>query len=56
MGARHPRDLVAWQLAHELKLQVYALIARPAVRRDVRFCEQIREASASAETHIAEAF
>ena len=56
MGARHPRDLAAWQLAHQLKLGVYALVAKPAIRRDFRFCEQIREASASAEANIAEGF
>ena len=56
MGARHPRDLVAWQLARQLKLRVYGIIARPTVRRDLRFCDQIREASASAETNIAEGF
>jgi hypothetical protein len=38
-------DLVAWQLANDLKVRVYALIAKPRVGRDVNFCDQIRESS-----------
>jgi four helix bundle protein len=49
-------DLVAWQLANDLKVRVYALIAKPRVGRDVNFCDQIRESSRSAPRNIAEGF
>src|SRR4029450_2800383 len=53
---RRLQDLDTWRLAHELKMQVYAIIARPKVRRDVKFCDQIRESSRSAAGNIAECF
>ena len=56
MGARDPEELVAWRLAHALKLVVYAITARPDVRRDFGFCNQIREAASSGEDNIAEGF
>jgi four helix bundle protein len=49
-------ELDTWRLAHELKMQVYAIITRPKVRRDVKFCDQIRESSRSAARNIAEGF
>jgi four helix bundle protein len=56
MGVRHYRDLRAWQLAVELKRRIIDFTARPAVRADVRFCDQIRQSSGSVLAHIAEGF
>lgn len=55
-GARLFQELDCWQLANELKLAIYRVSARSAVARDVRFCEQIRDAAASAPRNIAEGF
>src|SRR5688572_15661322 len=49
-------ELEAWQLADELKREVYALIASDPVSRDFKFCSQIRESSSSATRNIAEGF
>jgi len=55
-GARHFRELNCWQLSNELKLGIYRLSERPQVKRDLRFCDQIRDAAASAPRNIAEGF
>ena len=55
-GARHFRDLVCWQLSHELKLGIYHLAEQPNVKRDMKFYDQIRDAAASAPRNIAEGF
>lgn len=56
MGAHRFEDLEAWRLADELKREVYALIAQGPTTRDFRFCNQIREAAASAPRNLAEGF
>src|SRR6266496_4335693 len=55
-GARHFRELNCWQISNELKLGIYRLSERPEVKRDLRFCDQIRDAAASAPRTIAEGF
>jgi four helix bundle protein len=55
-GARHFRELDCWQLADDLKLKVYAVSERPAIKRDFRYYEQIRDAAASGPRNIAEGF
>jgi four helix bundle protein len=55
-GARHFRELTCWQLSNELKLGIYRLSEQPDVKRDFRFCDQIRDAAASAPRNIAEGF
>ena len=55
-GAKHFRDLTCWQLAHELKLALYAVADSPTVRADVRFREQLMDAARSAPRNIAEGF
>jgi len=55
-GARHFTELVCWQLARELKLDVYRIARRPVVNGDVRFCSDLRDAAASAPRNIAEGF
>jgi len=55
-GAKHFRELVCWQLANELKLEVYKLVDRSDFKRDFRFYDQIRDAAASVTRNIAEGF
>ena len=55
-GVRHFRDLICWQLANDLKLQIYRLSEHQAVMKDFRFRDQIRDAAASAPRNIAEGF
>jgi four helix bundle protein len=55
-GAKHFRDLVAWQLSRELARAVYALLERPAVQRSFAFRNQLDDAVASPSRNIAEGF
>lgn len=56
MGVRRYRDLECWQLASELKMRVYAATTADGVRRDRRFCDQIRDAARGGPRAIAEGF
>jgi four helix bundle protein len=55
-GIRDFRDLVAWQLSHTLKCEVFEFTSKPPVSRDFRYCDDIRASSASAPANIAEGF
>lgn len=55
-GVRSHEELITWQLAHEVKLQVYKLLDEDRVRRDFDFSRQLRESAASAPRNIAEGF
>jgi hypothetical protein len=55
-GWKDFREIVAWQRAESVKLRVYAFLERPKVKRDFRYCEQLREAARSAPANIAEGF
>jgi four helix bundle protein len=52
----HHEDLVAWQLATELKERVFEITARAAVLKHRDFCEQIQTSSRSAPANLAEGF
>jgi four helix bundle protein len=54
--ARSFEELVAWQLANELKRRIYALTNSGPVVRDESFVRQIRRSAASAPSNIAEGF
>lgn len=56
MGVKRFEDLEAYQIAEDLKREVYALIATGPASKDFRFCNQIREAVASPPRNIAEGF
>jgi four helix bundle protein len=56
MAVRDFRDLACWQLAYALKSEVFAFTAALPASRDFKFCDQIRDASASAPRNIAEGF
>ena len=49
-------ELAAWQLANELRLLMLAIVARPDVRRDFKYCDQCKDAARSAAGNIAEGF
>jgi four helix bundle protein len=56
-GWRSHEEIIAWQLASELKNQVYGLIeADPRIQRDVRFRDHLDGAVSSAPRLIAEGF
>jgi four helix bundle protein len=55
-GAKHFRELVCWQLARDLKIELYRFVEQPHVRRDFRYCSQIWDTAASATSNIAEGF
>jgi four helix bundle protein len=50
------QELVAWQLARELRKQCIELTRRPSVRNDFQMRDQLRDASRSASRNIAEGF
>jgi four helix bundle protein len=55
MWARHVEDLVAYQLARELKREVYRILGEhPAAGRDLSFRDQLSRASSRVEACIAE--
>jgi four helix bundle protein len=56
MGASNFEELRAWQLARAFKLGIYELIACRPLASDLRLCEQLREAAASAPSNISEGF
>lgn len=55
-GARHFRELVAWQVSRELARAVYRLTDRSSVRREFAFRDQLNDAAASPSRNIAEGF
>jgi four helix bundle protein len=55
-GARSHKDLICWQRAYELKLQVYELLRTGTVTRDFEFRDQLRESASSAPRLMAEGF
>jgi len=50
------QDIKAWQKARELVNEIYAVSKRPAFFRDIGLREQIRRASVSVMSNIAEGF
>lgn len=56
MPVRRFEDLVVWQLSTDVKLRVYALLARTPASRDLKLCDQLRASAASAPAAIAEGF
>src|SRR5438093_4562903 len=54
--ARFYYELLAWQLADELKREVYALVVNSSACKDFDFRDQIRKSASAAPTNIAEGF
>ncbi len=53
-GFRDFREIVAWQLAHQLKLRVDLFVCSPDFRRHYKFCDQLSDAARSGPRNIAE--
>jgi four helix bundle protein len=49
-------DLVAWQLADELRRLIFEITAQGQVARDFKYCDQSKDAARSAASNIAEGF
>jgi four helix bundle protein len=56
VAVRRFKDLVCWQLARELERRVHAFTDKPAARKDLDFCKQIRRSSSSAPRNMVEGF
>ena len=56
MGVRRFEDLVAWQLAVELRDRVFAITAIEPAATDSGFCNQIQGSTRSVPANIAEGF
>ena len=56
MGWKHFNEIVAWQLAEQVKLRVYAFLDRPRVRAKYAFCDDMVRAARSGPSNIAEGF
>jgi four helix bundle protein len=56
MGAKRYQDLVVWQIAEELRREVYRLTEGGAAAKDFRFRDQLRQAAGGIGTNIAEGF
>jgi four helix bundle protein len=55
-GFRDVREIVAWQLAHQLNLRVDLFLLSPDFRRHYRCSEQLSDAVRSGPRNIAEGF
>jgi four helix bundle protein len=55
-GVKSHEDLVCWQLCHQLKLQVYALLEAGSIVRDPDLRDQLRRAARNAPRAIAEGY
>jgi four helix bundle protein len=55
-GVKKLEDLVAWQLAWELKQRVYAFTETGPASRDFKFCDDVRRAARSAPFNTSEGF
>jgi four helix bundle protein len=56
MIAKRYEELEAWQLADELKREVYALTETGAAAKDFKYRDQIRDSAASNRKNISEGF
>jgi len=55
-GARSHTEIIAWQLAHDLKLRVYELIEHGPITRHGQLRDQLQRSAANAPRAIAEGF
>jgi four helix bundle protein len=53
-GFKKFEDIIAWQLAHQLKLHVDELLAKPEFKRKFKFVDQLSDAVRSPPRNIAE--
>jgi four helix bundle protein len=55
-GVRDFRDLVCWQLSHQLKCEIFDWTETGPASRDFKYRDQIRDSSKSAPRNISEGF
>lgn len=55
-GVKDFREIVAWQLAHQLKVEVDSYLTRPQFKQRFKFCDQLDDAARSGPRNIAEGF
>ena len=55
-GADRFEDLLTWRLMYELSLEVWKFTGELSVRRNFKYCDQIRDSSDSAHRNVAEGF
>jgi four helix bundle protein len=55
-GWKDFNEIVAWQLAQQVKLRVYSFIERPHVRTRFAYCDDMARAARSGPSNIAEGF
>ena len=55
-GAKNHKELIVWQVADELRIEVYQLTAQSPASRDFKFCDQLRDAVSGIPSNIAEGF
>ena len=53
---RNHEELIAWQLAAELRDRVLPILRRPKVAKDFDFCDQLRRSARSGPANLAEGF
>jgi four helix bundle protein len=56
MVAKHFKELVCWQLSIELHAKLDAILSTPEAARHFKLCDQMRAASVSVSSNIAEGF
>jgi four helix bundle protein len=56
VGARRFRDVIAWQLARELRRELRTIWQRPSVASDFKLTNQLRDAARTVTANIAEGF
>ena len=55
-GSRHFQELVIWQLADQLRIEVFAVTKRPPLKADLKLRSQLDDAADSVCRNIAEGF
>lgn len=56
MGVHHFTQLIAWQLADDIRREVLAYTAKSPCRADRRFCSDARASLAETQDHLISAF
>ena len=55
-GWKDFQEIVAWQLARALKIQIDVYLKRPEFKRHYRYCNQLSDSARSGPANIAEGF
>ena len=55
-GAKHFKELIAWQLADQLRVEIFKFTSRPAFTRELKLRSQTEDAANSVCRNIGEGF